>query len=89
MALVLSAQGCLCVSGQLEQTQRVLGSSLRDINGDGKQDLIYCITERQSARPGEETKMYRVLWKENLGEGKFSEEKILFETNQQPNDYCR
>ena len=54
----------------------------RDLNGDGNQDMVYCIKKVTGPLSGE----HRVYVKYNEGDGKFGKPQLLTETSSEPGD---
>ncbi len=78
--LVLGMQGCLYI----EVEHKTKPPKLQDIDGDGKQDVVYCnrvVDDKSNTH-------YEVYFRRNLGEGKFDEPLLLMRSNIVPKDYC-
>lgn len=71
----------LTITGCVEEKEKV--NTFKDINGDGKPDMVYCVQKGTAIlQPNE----YRVYVKYNLGENKFGKPKLIAEGNNRPED---
>ena len=87
--IFLAALGYASIRGCTDDytiTQRKVetGSLFKDVDGDGKADIVYCTRVGEFASQD----VYKIFYKRNLGDGNFSAPILLTESKIKQQEYC-